>query len=239
MYYKIGFFIIIGFMLASIEACSEKTIDYPKEVELKNQMDSVAYVIGINLGRNFKNDSLMIDINVLATAIHHALYTDSVQISDEQSNEIMTAFQMELQVKQQEKMLKEGQINKEKGEKFLADNKNKPGVKTTESGLQYRVLKEGTGKQPAEEETVRVHYKGTTLDGKVFDSSYDGEPIEFPLNRVIKGWTEGLQLMKEGAKYKFFIPSELAYGSRGAQPHIGADETLIFEVELLKVLDKK
>ena len=124
----------------------------------------------------------------------------------------------------------------EKGEKFLAENKTKEGVKTTPSGLQYKVLKEGSGKSPTATDTVVCHYRGTLLDGTEFDSSYKrGEPAEFPLNHVIPGWTEGVQLMKEGAKYQFFIPSNLAYGSRGAGGVIGPDATLIFEVELIKI----
>lgn len=125
----------------------------------------------------------------------------------------------------------------EKGQQFLAENAKKEGVKTTPSGLQYEVIKEGTGKSPKATDTVLVHYKGTLLDGTEFDSSYSrNEPISFPLNRVIPGWTEGVQLMKEGAKYKFFIPSNLAYGAGGTPGGpIGPNETLIFEVELLKV----
>jgi FKBP-type peptidyl-prolyl cis-trans isomerase len=124
----------------------------------------------------------------------------------------------------------------EKGEAFLAENARKEGVKTTPSGLQYEVLTEGSGKTPKPTDTVVVHYRGTTIDGKEFDSSYSrGTPAEFPLNRVIPGWTEGVGLMKEGAKYRFFIPSKLAYGSRGAGSAIGPDETLIFDVELIKV----
>jgi len=124
----------------------------------------------------------------------------------------------------------------EKGERFLAENKSKEGVKTTASGLQYKITKEGTGKSPAATDKVLVHYEGKLLDGTVFDSSIKrGEPIAFPLNRVIPGWTEGLQLVKEGGKAILYIPSKLAYGSRGAGGAIGPDETLIFEVELLKV----
>lgn len=124
----------------------------------------------------------------------------------------------------------------EKGQAFLQENGKKSDVKTTASGLQYTVLTPGTGKSPKATDTVLVHYRGTLLNGTEFDSSYKrNEPIEFPLNRVIPGWTEGVQLMKEGAKYKFFIPSNLAYGPRGAGGAIGPDETLIFEVELLKV----
>ena len=124
----------------------------------------------------------------------------------------------------------------ERGEKFLKENSTKEGVKTTASGLQYLVLTEGQGKSPKATDTVLVHYRGTLINGTEFDSSYKrNEPIEFPLNRVIRGWTEGVQLMKEGSKFRFFIPSNLAYGARGAGADIGPNETLIFEVELLKV----
>jgi FKBP-type peptidyl-prolyl cis-trans isomerase FkpA len=123
----------------------------------------------------------------------------------------------------------------ENGQRFLKENATKEGVKTTPSGLQYKVLREGSGKSPKPTDVVVVNYRGTLINGKEFDSSKAGQPIEFPLNRVIPGWTEGVQLMKEGAKYEFFIPSNLAYGSRGAGGAIGPDETLIFEVELLKV----
>jgi FKBP-type peptidyl-prolyl cis-trans isomerase FkpA len=124
----------------------------------------------------------------------------------------------------------------EKGEKFLAENKTKEGVKTTASGLQYKVLTEGSGKKPSATDTVVCHYRGTLLDGTEFDSSYKrNEPAEFPLNRVIPGWTEGVQLMNEGSKFQFFIPSKLAYGEHGAGGVIGPDETLIFEVELIKI----
>jgi FKBP-type peptidyl-prolyl cis-trans isomerase FkpA len=124
----------------------------------------------------------------------------------------------------------------QEGQRFLKENAAKPGVNTTSSGLQYKVLQEGTGKSPKATDVVVVNYRGTLINGKEFDSSYkSGKPIEFPLNRVIPGWTEGVQLMKEGAKYEFYIPPNLAYGSRGAGGVIGPDETLIFEVELLKV----
>jgi FKBP-type peptidyl-prolyl cis-trans isomerase FkpA len=124
----------------------------------------------------------------------------------------------------------------QEGQRFLKENATKPGVSTTSSGLQYKVLNEGTGRSPKATDVVVVNYRGTLINGKEFDSSYkSGKPIEFPLNRVIPGWTEGVQLMKEGAKYEFYIPPNLAYGSRGAGGVIGPDETLIFEVELLKV----
>jgi len=126
--------------------------------------------------------------------------------------------------------------NKATGDAFLAENKKKEGVVATASGLQYKILKEGTGDQPKATDKVKVHYRGTTISGKEFDSSYARkEPIVFALNEVIKGWTEGVQLMKVGAKFQFFIPSDLAYGKRGAPPDIGPNETLIFEVELLAI----
>lgn len=125
--------------------------------------------------------------------------------------------------------------NKAAGEKFLADNAKTTGVITTASGLQYTVVTEGSGAQPKASDSVTVHYKGTTIDGKEFDSSYGRAPATFPLNRVIPGWTEGVQLMKEGAKYRFFIPSNLAYGERGAGSDIGPNAALIFDVELIKV----
>jgi FKBP-type peptidyl-prolyl cis-trans isomerase len=190
----------------------------------------------MNLGKQLKNDSVMIDIDVFASGLYDALYTDTTKLTEAQIGEVMNSFQVTLQAKAQEKAMRESGVNKEKANKFLANNKAKPGVKTTASGLQYEVLKEGTGKNPKAEETVKVHYHGTLMDGKVFDSSVQrGEPVEFPLGNVIKGWTEGVQLMKVGSKYRFWIPSDLGYGDRGAPPQIGPGELLIFEVELLEV----
>jgi FKBP-type peptidyl-prolyl cis-trans isomerase len=141
-----------------------------------------------------------------------------------------------MMAKAQAESQKKGEGNKVKGEKFLAENKNAKGVTTTASGLQYSVIKEGTGPKPTASSTVKVHYTGKLLDGTTFDSSVDrGEPVEFPLNGVIPGWTEGLQLMNKGAKYKLYIPANLAYGDRGAGNAIGPNETLIFEVELLEI----
>jgi FKBP-type peptidyl-prolyl cis-trans isomerase len=139
-------------------------------------------------------------------------------------------------MKEMEERKNQGEANKEKGETFLEANKAKEGVTALESGLQYKILKKGTGPSPKATDTVKCHYRGTTIDGKEFDSSYKrGEPATFALNRVIKGWTEGLQLMKEGGKWEFYIPSEMAYGERGSGPHIGPNEVLIFEVELLGI----
>jgi FKBP-type peptidyl-prolyl cis-trans isomerase len=136
-----------------------------------------------------------------------------------------------------EERKKQGEVNKEKGKAFLEENKTKEGIVTTESGLQYKILEKGTGGSPRPTDTVKCHYKGTTIEGKEFDSSYGREePATFALNRVIKGWTEGLQLMKEGGKWQFFVPSELAYGERGAGQNIGPNEVLVFDVELIEIV---
>jgi FKBP-type peptidyl-prolyl cis-trans isomerase FklB len=148
----------------------------------------------------------------------------------------MTTFSQELRTKQQAAMQEATQKNAAVGQKFLAENKTKPGVKTTASGLQYKVLKEGSGPSPKETDTVVTNYRGTLINGTEFDSSYKrNEPVTFPVSGVIKGWTEALQLMKKGAKYQLFVPADLAYGARGAGQDIGPNETLIFEVELLDI----
>jgi FKBP-type peptidyl-prolyl cis-trans isomerase len=152
----------------------------------------------------------------------------------------MESFQKDVQTKRAAIQEKEGKANKEEGTKFLTANKSKPGVKVTASGLQYEILKEGKGPKPGASDTVTTHYKGTLINGKVFDSSYDrGEPATFPVNGVIKGWTEALQMMPVGSKWKLFIPSDLAYGPRGAGADIGPDATLVFEVELVSIAGKE
>jgi len=181
--------------------------------------------IGFNLSRQ------KVDVNpdLLVAGIKDAI-ADKPQLTPEQVKEVMTTFEKDMQQKQKEA----GEKNKAEGEKFLAENKKKEGVKTTASGLEYKVLKEGNGPQPKATDTVTVNYRGTLINGTEFDSSYKrGQPATFPVNGVIKGWTEALQLMKVGSKYQLFIPSNLAYGERSVSPEIGANSTLIFEVELL------
>lgn len=201
------------------------------KVTLKNEADSAAYAIGQAVGSNVGRDGMTeLDLDIFMKAFAQGLAGEESQIPILDGQMIIRSYATKMRAKLAEK-------NKKAGEDFLAENKKKDGVKTTESGLQYQVIKEGEGKQPNEDSYVSVHYKGTLINGEEFDSSYERQkPAEFQLKRVIKGWTEGLQLMKEGAKYKLFIPSELAYGARGAGAQIKAHSTLIFEVELLKVM---
>jgi FKBP-type peptidyl-prolyl cis-trans isomerase FklB len=192
-------------------------------------MDTTSYSLGIVLSQNLKKQGFtQIDATSLAKGFEEGL-SGSASISPEQANQY-------IQQHLQKAAEAAGADARTKGETFLAENAKRPGVKVTDSGLQYEVLREGSGASPSATETVRVHYHGTLTDGKVFDSSVErGETIDFPLNRVIAGWTEGLQLMKEGAKYRFFIPYHLAYGTQGSPPTIPPYAALIFDVELFEV----
>ncbi len=199
------------------------------------------YAMGLNVGATLSKDakdglmgdsSLTMNIDVIQDAILLALEKKELKMTSEQANEFIQAL---VEKKQEENLLKEYGTNKVIGEKFLAENKTKPGVITTASGLQYEIIKEGKGPKPTAANQVKVHYKGTLIDGTVFDSSYDRkEPVVFPVQGVIKGWTEALQLMPVGSKWKLFIPQDLAYGARSQNP-IPPFSTLIFEVELLSI----
>ena len=204
---------------------------------LQTQKEKLSYAIGVDMGTSLKKNAIDVDTDLLFKGIKDAL-TDSKQLLTEQElRETIQTAQKELQAKQQEKMKTLGEKNKKEGEAFLAANKKKKGVKTLPSGLQYKVITEGKGKMPKATDTVTVNYKGTLIDGTEFDSSYKrNEPATFPVNGVIKGWTEALQLMKEGSKWELFIPADLAYGERGTMGGpIGPNAVLIFEVELLKI----
>lgn len=192
-------------------------------------MDTTSYSLGIVLSQNLKSQGFdSIDASSLAKGFEDGL-SGKGTVSPEQANQY-------IQQHLRKAAEAAGAEARKDGEAFLAENGKRPEVTTTASGLQYEVLKEGTGASPSATETVRVHYHGTLTDGKVFDSSVErGETIEFPLNRVIRGWTEGVQLMKEGAKYRFFIPYDLAYGEQGSPPAIPPYATLIFDVELFEV----
>jgi FKBP-type peptidyl-prolyl cis-trans isomerase FklB len=188
------------------------------------------------MASNIKRNGIDVDPNILAKAIRDALSGGTPLMTEQEMRESIIALQKDMAAKQQERTKGLGDKNKKEGEAFLAENKKKDGVVTLPSGLQYVILAEGKGKQPKATDTVTVQYRGTLIDGTEFDSSYKrGQPATFALNQVIKGWTEGVQLMKEGGKIRLFVPSELAYGDRGAGAQIGPNTTLMFEVELLSV----
>src|SRR2546430_3295406 len=202
-----------------------------KSPQLKDQKDKVSYSIGMQIGFNLGRQKVDINPDILAAGIKDAI-AGKPQLTPDQVKDIMAQFEKDMEQKQKEL----GEKNKTEGAKFLEENKKKEGVKTAASGLQYKVEKEGTGSQPKDTDMVTVNYRGTLIDGTEFDSSYKrGQPATFPVNGVIKGWTEALQLMKQGAKYQLFIPSNLAYGERAMGPDIGPNSTLIFEVELQEV----
>jgi FKBP-type peptidyl-prolyl cis-trans isomerase FklB len=207
---------------------------------LKDQKDKISYSIGMEIGRNLKRQSLDLNPDILSKGIKDAFSGGKALMTDQEMAEIMTAFQKEMMAKQQEAAKKLGEKNKKEGEAFLAENKKKEGVVTLSSGLQYKVIKPGTDKKPKATDTVKAHYRGTLIDGKEFDSSYRrGEPASFPVKGGIPGWSEALQLMGEGAKWQVFIPSNLAYGERGAGRDIGPTATLVFEIELISIQEKK
>ncbi|MDR2012839.1 MAG: FKBP-type peptidyl-prolyl cis-trans isomerase [Rhodanobacter sp.] len=195
----------------------------------------VSTMVGMDIGHSLIQIKDDIDVKAVETALEQTLRGEKTSLTQEESMQIRQQFMQQMQAKRVAEQKAEADKNKTDGAKFLAENKGKPGVKTTASGLQYLVEKEGTGPKPKETDTVKVNYLGTKIDGEKFDSSYDrGEPATFPLNGVIKGWTEGLQLMTVGSKYKLFLPSDLAYGENGP-PKIGPNAALVFEVELLSI----
>ncbi|WAC42407.1 FKBP-type peptidyl-prolyl cis-trans isomerase [Pedobacter sp. SL55] len=212
-----------------------------KPIVFKNKLDSASYAFGLAMGGNLNSGGLTgLNYDLLSKGLKDAFNKDAKPLMTEQvsQNAINNLFESLAGVREAKEKEKFGPAIKE-GETFLAQNKTKPGIKTTASGLQYEVITEGTGVQPKATDKVTVHYKGTLLNGKQFDSSYDrNEPTSFGLNQVIPGWTEGVALMKEGGKYRFFIPYKLAYGARGAGQDIPPYSTLIFEVELIKVGEK-
>ena len=195
-----------------------------------NKMDSLSYAIGVLIGQNIKSQGVDKIVSAdLAKALDDVFSGGKLAMDQGQANQVFSEYMTA-------KNKKAGASHLEEGQKFLEENKKRPEVKTTASGLQYEVLTATDGPKPKATDKVTVHYKGTLLNGQTFDSSYDrGETIEFPLNGVIKGWTEGLQLMSVGSKYKFFIPYNLAYGEQGAGGSIKPFSTLVFEVELFKI----
>lgn len=201
-------------------------------------MDKVSYALGLGIGQQLSQMGASdLDINDFAQAIKDVIAGAELKVQHREAQQIVQDYFAKQEQKINAQRQEQGKVQKEAGEKFLAENAKKDGVKTTASGLQYMVLQEGKGKQPTAKDTVMCHYEGFLIDGTVFDSSVQrGEPATFPLQQVIAGWTEGLQLMNEGAKYRFFIPYRLAYGEGGAGASIPPYAALIFDVELIQVV---
>lgn len=207
--------------------------------EQSSEVQKVGYAAGYDMGRNLKKIADDMDLDAFQAGVKDAYAGTDAKLSEEQMQSIVQTYMTRKQEEAHKKLEEKAVENKAAGEAWLAQNATKEGVKTTKSGLQYKVIREGTGTPPKATDTVVVNYEGKLIDGKVFDSSYErGEPIAFPLNQVIPGWTEGLQLMKPGAEYELYVPADLAYGETGA-PDIEPNSTLIFKVELLTPEDAK
>jgi FKBP-type peptidyl-prolyl cis-trans isomerase FklB len=223
----------MAFLCLALAVCQGNS---QEKVQLKSQKDSVSYAIGLDIGLKFRQQSIDVDLDLVARGIMDVDSSGRRLLTEDQAQSVINTFQRQLMAKRDSTNKALGEKNKKDGEAFLAENEKKEGVIALPSGLQYKVLKEGNGRKPRADETVTVNYRGTLIDGTEFDSSIKrGEPSSFRVNGVIKGWTEALQLMPVGSKWQLFIPSDLAYGERGAGQVIPPNSTLIFEVELLSI----
>ena len=231
----LGIALLIGFGSASCQ--QQKRLE---KADLKTQQDKVSYSIGMSIAKNITMQKLELNEQALLQGISDGIKGDSTAmlLTEKEMTDVMMAFRDQMMAKQQLEMKAKGDKNKAESEKFLSENKAKPGVVTTKSGLQYKVLSSGNGPSPAATDKVKVDYEGKLIDGTVFDSSIKrGQPAEFPVNGVIPGWTEALQLMHVGDEWELYIPSELAYGENGtgANGPIGPNQALIFKVKLLSI----
>ena len=226
----INYALILIFGVFILTSCNNTT-NNSGSAELNNEIDSVSYSLGISIANNMKKSNLTeINSEVLMAAFDDVMEGKETKIDQKQTQMIIRGYMKNKRQREQKSNLKESND-------FLAENKEKEGVKTTESGLQYKVIEEGSGKSPTAEDSVKVDYHGTLIDGTVFDSSVErGEPAVFQVNKIIKGWQEALKMMKVGGKWKLFIPPELGYGKKGAGQKIGPNEALIFEVELHEIV---
>jgi FKBP-type peptidyl-prolyl cis-trans isomerase FklB len=224
----ITIFIVLLLFAGTIMAQNTKTP--------KTKKEKVSYSLGFNIGKSMKMQGLDVDQGLLIQGLKDGINNSKTAMSEKDMETTMTAFQQEMVEKMQAKQKVDSEKNKKEGEAFLAANKKKDGVITLSSGLQYKVIKMGDGPKPTANQTVKCNYRGTLIDGKMFDSSEQhGGPAEFPVSGVIKGWIEALQLMPVGSKWELFVPSDLAYGPTGAGQMIGPNATLIFEIELLSI----
>lgn len=234
---KQPFLTAIGIAALALTACNKT--GKSGTTELKTQKDKASYGIGQDIGRSFKQQTLSandVDLSIVMEGISDVLAGNKSRMTDEETQKTMVAFQQQMMAKQDSVGKLKGAANLKAGEEFLAKNGKEAGVVTMPDGLQYLVITQGSGKKPDSTSTVTVHYRGTLIDGTEFDSSIGrGQPATFPVKGVIKGWTEALQMMPVGSKWKIFLPPSLAYGASGAGEKIGPNATLIFEVELLSV----
>ena len=228
--------------IGSLAACQpqgeQATADAPAatDVALETDAQKFGYAIGVDLGRSLKPVADDVDVAALKAGIDDMLAGTEPRLDDEAREQVKQTVAQKIQQKQMEQRVEKAKASRAEGEQFLAENAKRDGGKVTDSGLQYEELEAGDGAKPSADDKVKVHYRGTLIDGTEFDSSYKrGQPISFPLKGVIKGWTEGVQLMPVGSKYKLYIPSDLAYGESGSPPRIGPNETLIFEIELVAI----
>jgi FKBP-type peptidyl-prolyl cis-trans isomerase FklB len=227
---RLFLFAIYGLTFVSLPSLAQEA------VKLEDENARINYSVGYQVGDEFRRQGIALDPEVVAQGIGDALSGNTPLLTPVEMRKELTELQRQAKTKQQARAKQAAEAQLRAGRAFLETNKVKEGVHITASGLQYKVIREGSGGSPSGQDKVKVHYRGTRIDGTEFDSSYKrGDPAEFRLDRVIKGWTEGLQLMKEGAKYEFYIPPELAYGKRGRL----ANQTLIFEIELLEVKPSK
>lgn len=225
---------------ASKPAAQPQTSTAAATPALGDLRSKASYALGMNIGNNLRGQMIDVDPDLLARGLKDGLTGGKTLMTEDQMRDALTQFGASVRAKQEEKKKEEGEANKKEGETFLAANKTKEGVVTLPSGLQYKIITQGTGPKPTAADTVVCNYRGTLINGTEFDSSYKrGEPSSFPVSGVIKGWTEALQLMPAGSKWQLFVPPDLAYGERGAGADIGPNATLIFEVELVSIQPKE
>ena len=245
---KLSFIIfMLSFLFIGLNSCTlfSKMPSADKEDSkcnslLNTNMDTVSYMIGSEIGTSFKTNFIDIQPTALLAGVEAALQGNDTLFTEEEKNEIMTTFQFQLQMAEMERQEKVAAANRIEQDSFLTQNKKKEGILETPSGIQYKIITLGTGPKPLETDTVRVHYEGRFIDGEIFDASrkHGTEPVEFPLNRVISGWTQGLQLMPVGSTFELYIPAHLAYGERG-NDRIPPSKMLIFIVELLDIVNEE
>ncbi len=229
------FFVLIAPALTLI--CAQA---FSQQTTLANEKEKVSYSIGLNIGLNLHEQEVDIDLNILSKGIQDGLSGSTPALTEEEIRNVLTGLQKQIVDRQETRRKTLAEENLKAGETYLTENGKKEGIVTLASGLQYRVMTEGTGVKPKAEDTVVTHYKGTFIDGKQFDSSYDRkEPATFAVNGVIPGWTEALQLMTVGSKWQLFVPGKLAYGDKGFQNAIPPNSVLIFEIELLSIQEQK